>query len=145
MNRDPVEAECESGGNDEVAPGFVEERRVFLKAPLAAAAGLILARVAGAPSQETSMPRASSAGQADLDFTAFFDECAALARQAAQSRALDEDAHLSRISSVAARLRLETVPEAKTRRFAGLNPPVEFGPIKAEPPLVLILWRLAPG
>jgi len=128
--------------------GFVEERRYFLKAPLAAAAGLILARAAGGADEPPSTWASSHANQvqgAQLDFANFFEECFGLAKQAAGSPALDEDAYLARLSAVAARLRLETVPDAKTGRFGEINPPIEFGPIKAQPPLVLILWKLAPG
>ena len=143
MNREPSDTRLEPS-NNEVARGFIEERRLFLKAPLAAAAGLILAK-AGGGQESSAAGSPSSAGQAKLDFAGFFEACAGLARRATGSGTFDEDAYLNTISAVAARLRLETVPEAKTGRFAGLDPPVDFGPIKAEPPLVLILWRLAPG
>jgi len=145
MNREPFDKRAEPG-NNEPASGFVEERRVFLKAPLAAAAGLILARAGGGRGQEPPAPGASfSSADAQLDFARFFEECARLAKQATGSGTFDEDAYLKRISAVAARLRLETVPDAKTGLFAGLDPPIEFGPIKRELPLILILWRMAPG
>ena len=147
MNRKPIDGLVrESRGDAEVAPGFVEERRFFLRAPLAAAAGLILARAGGGGAQEPPAPRvSSSSSQAQLDFAVFFEECFGLARQAAGSATLDEDAYLARISAVAALLRPESVPDTKTGRFGDINPPIEFGPIKAQPPLVLILWRMAPG
>jgi predicted metal-dependent enzyme (double-stranded beta helix superfamily) len=40
---------------------------------------------------------------------------------------------------------LKTVPQGKLGQFAGLNPPVEFGPLHVAAPLAIIQWRLAPG
>jgi hypothetical protein len=127
-------------------PGVIEERRFFLNASLAAVAGLILGRAGVTRAQGWAKLQVPlSAGHPELDFGKFFQECLGLAAEATRGGVLNEDAHIYRISAVAARLRLETVPNTKTGAFAGLNPPVEFGPVQASPPLVIILWRMAPG
>jgi hypothetical protein len=82
---------------------------------------------------------------ASLDFSAFIKECAALAKQAMQDISLNEEAHLFRLALAASRLGLKTVPQGKLGQFAGLNPPVEFGPLHVAAPLAIIQWRLAPG
>jgi hypothetical protein len=82
---------------------------------------------------------------ASLDFAEFIKECAALAKQAMQDISLNEEAHLFRLALAASRLGLKTVPQGKLGQFAGLNPPVEFGPLHVAAPLAIIQWRLAPG
>jgi hypothetical protein len=157
----------------QVAPGVLEARRLILTGSLAAVAALALTkvglgqnnglnRISGGP--RTAAPagyqglaidgKSSSQGDplcgganesGQLDFDEFFQECAVLAKAAYSDPGLNEDAHLYRIAAVAARLQRNTVPEAKTGVFAGLNPPVRFGPVRVAPPLAMILWRLDPG
>jgi len=124
-------------GSNQVAPGVVESRRLIVSAPLAAVAAVALGKLGVA--QE---PATNESGQ--IDFDQLFQECAALAQRANRDPGLNEDAHLYRIAAVAARLKLKSVPEAKTGRFAGLNPPVNFGPVRIALPLAIILWRLDP-
>ena len=137
--------------------GIIEIRRLLLKAPLGAVAALILAKAGAASGRRStfaSMPATGTSGirgnrsaiaMGDLDFEAFFQECADLTKQAFDERNLNEDLNIARLSTLAARLRLSTVPDAKTGRFAGLNPPVEFGPVRRKAPLAIILWKMAPG
>jgi hypothetical protein len=82
---------------------------------------------------------------ATLDFAGFVQECSELAKTAQQDPGLNEEAHIFRLSAAASRLRPTSVPNGKLGPFAGLNPPVEFGPLKIAPPLAIIQWRLAPG
>jgi|SRR5215471_3694455 len=138
-----------------IAPGVLETRRLIIKAPLAAVAALALSKAGLARNLITGTGRSGSAattlpdGRADqsgqLDFEGFFQECANLAEQAIRDPGLNEDAHLYRIAAVAARLNAKTIPETRTGKFAGLNPPVNFGPVRVVPPLGVILWRLDPG
>ncbi|HKP87708.1 MAG TPA: hypothetical protein VJZ26_16525 [Blastocatellia bacterium] len=123
------------GGSPEPAPGFIEERRFFLRAAPIAIAALAL----GAPKETLAMESAS------LDFEQFIKECAALAKQAYQASGADEEGHIFRLSSLASRLQLKGVPRGKLGQFGGLNPPVEFGPLHVAVPLAIIQWRLAPG
>jgi hypothetical protein len=134
----------------------LEERRLFITAPIAAAAAMLLGE-AGLSQQPGGAMAMASAGPAGggsgadrddsgpLDFEQFFQQCAVLAKQAFGDARLNEDAHLHRIAAVAARLNLKAVPEAKTGRFGGLNPPVNFGPVRVAAPLGVILWKLDPG
>jgi len=120
------------------APGFVVERRFFVRAAPIAVAALAL----GLPSAES---RERLAESASLDFDEFVKECAALARQAIADSSLNEEAHIFRLSLAASRLALKGVPRGKLGQFEGLNPPVEFGPLHVAVPLAIIQWRLSPG
>jgi len=82
---------------------------------------------------------------APLDFEGFVKECAELAKIAQHETGLNEEAHIFRLSAAASRLRLTSVPKGKLGAFAGLSPPVEFGPLTIAVPLAIIQWRLAPG
>ncbi|HKS39572.1 MAG TPA: hypothetical protein VJX74_03085 [Blastocatellia bacterium] len=123
------------------APGFVEERRFFVRAAPIAIAALAL----GLPEKLSAESRESLTESASLDFDEFVKECAALAKQAIADSSLDEEAHIFRLSMVASRLALKGVPRGKLGQFGGLNPPVEFGPLHIAAPLAIIQWRLAPG
>ena len=140
---------------NQIAPGVIEARRLIIKAPLAAVAALALSKVglsrnvsqgtAPSPSAASNLPAGRPDKSAQLDFEGFFQECAALAKQASGEPRLNEDAHLYSIAAVAARLNAKTLPQTKTGKFAGLNPPVNFGPVRVAPPLGVILWKLDPG
>jgi hypothetical protein len=140
---------------DLIPPGVHETRRLILQAPLAAVAGLVLHKIGAAKQQKMDMapvgpgsvtPGAIGAGEAgQIDFDELFQQCAALAGSAYSTARLNEDAHLYSLAAAAAHLNLKSVPEAKTGRFGGLNPPVSFGPVRVRPPLAIILWRLDPG
>src|SRR5215831_12767620 len=125
-------------------PGYSVERRVFIRAAPMAVAALALASpsriFAGDP-----MRRGPSAEDSKLDFDDFVKQCLAFAKAAQQDPSLNEEAHIFRLSEAASRLRLASVPKAKLGAFVGLDPPVEFGPLKVVAPLAIIQWRLAPG
>jgi hypothetical protein len=124
--------------------GYSIERRVFIRAAPMAIAALALA----SPSRmfaRDAMRSGSSAEEAKIDFDDFVKQCLVLARAAQQELSLNEEAHIFRLSEAASRLRLTSVPKAKLGPFVGLDPPVEFGPIKVVPPLAIIQWRLSPG
>ena len=138
-----------------IAPGVLETRRLIIKAPLAAVVALALSKAgpgrnlipatARSRSAATMLPDGIPIESGQLDFEAVFQECANLAQQAVGEPGLNEDAHLYRIAAVAARLNMKTIPETKTGKFVGLNPAVNFGPVRIVPPLGVILWRLDPG
>lgn len=142
-------------GTTQIAPGVLETRRLMIKAPLAAVVALALSKAglcrnsipgtARSRSAATTLPVSMPIESGQLDFEGFFQECASLAKQAVGEPGLNEDAHLYRIGAVAARLNAKTIPETKTGKFAGLNPAVNFGPVRVAPPLGVILWRLDPG
>jgi hypothetical protein len=119
-------------------PGYVIERRFFIRAASITAAAFAFA------SPDLGLAR-DTAVDASLDFESFVKECSELARRAQQDSSLNEEAHIFRLSAVASRLRPGSVPSGKLGLFAGLNPPVEFGPLKIAAPLAIIQWRLAPG
>jgi hypothetical protein len=139
----------------QIAPGVLETRRLIIKAPLAAVVALALSKAglgrnlipgtARSRSEATTLPYSMPIESGQLDFEGFFQECASLAKQAVGEPGLNEDAHLYRIAAVAARLNAKTIPETKTGKFGGLNPAVNFGPVRVAPPLGVILWRLDPG
>ena len=125
----------QDGESCEQVPGFVSERRFFIRAAPLAVTALAL-----------GSPEKISAGEsASLEFEEFIKECAALAKQAFQTSGLNEDAHVFRLAALASQLRLGGVPRGKLGPFAGLAPPVEFGPLHVAAPLAIIQWRLAPG
>lgn len=140
-SQDRVNHEAAEMMDDEPSPGFVVERRFFVRAaPIAIAAlALGLTERVSAASRERLMESAS------LDFEEFIKECATLAKQAIADSSLNEEAHIFRLSLAASRLALKAVPKAKLGQFAGLTPPVEFGPLHIAAPLAIIQWRLAPG
>jgi len=123
------------------APGFVIERRAFIRTAPALVAAFALASPARILGHETGFPSFDDA----LDFEGFVKECESLAKIAHQESGLNEDAHIFRLSATVSRLRLASVPNGKLGEFAGLNPPGEFGPLKIAAPLAIIQWRLAPG
>ena len=141
--------------HSEIAPGVIEERRIFLQVPMVALiAGLFRPGTISAQSMEivskvseieSYAKTLSTMNHRDLDFEGFVKECATLAKQAAEDSSLNEDAHIFRMSSMAARLQLSSVPKGKLSAFGGLNPPVELGPIHRIAPLIIIQWRMAPG
>jgi hypothetical protein len=108
------------------APGVTIERRLVLALPLLAA------RTALARSQESG-------------FAGFTSACRSLAAELLETEALDADTYLLRLASLSAGLRAGEVPRGKLGAFGGYDPPVEFGPIHRELPLVIIQWRFAPG
>ena len=139
----------------QIAAGVLETRRLIIKAPLAAVVALALSKTGlgrnlspgktRSRSAATTRPDRTPIESGQLDFEGFFQECANLAKQAVGEPGLNEDAHLYRIAAVAARLNMKTIPETKTGKFVGLNPAVNFGPVRIAPPLGVILWRLDPG
>jgi len=137
----------------QIVPGVMESRRLIIRAPMAMVAALGLRRMGfGGNMNQTRAepavidpPVGRTAESAELDFEGFFQECARLAKQANGEPGLNEDAHLYRIAALAARLNAKTIPETKTGKFVGLNPAVNFGPVRVAKPLVVILWRLDPG
>lgn len=124
--------------DEAIAPGYVIERRFFIRSASVATAALAFA------SPDRIFARDSRA-DASVDFESFVRECAELAKSAQQETSLNEEAHIFRLSAAASRLRLTSVPKGKLGAFAGLSPPVEFGPLKIAVPLAIIQWRLAPG
>lgn len=137
----------DSKSENEIAPGVVEERRLMLWTPAIVIAGMLFGGAETIFAQEkppsSGSPNLSETG--DLGFDAFVQQSLALVKEAAQTPNLNEEAHISRLSSLISRLRLAEVPNAKLGKFTGLTPVVEFGPIKVSAPLALIQWRLAPG
>ncbi|HZS44129.1 MAG TPA: hypothetical protein VFC63_03440 [Blastocatellia bacterium] len=127
----------------EIYPGAIEERRGFLWKPMLVIGGLVFAGSSKVWSQSSGSK--SSLDGNDLDFNSFFNECSALANAAAKNENLNEEDHLCRLLSFVSRLRLQAVPTAKLGLFAGINPPIEFGPIKVSSPLSIIQWKLAPN
>lgn len=128
-----------------LAPGYVIERRFFMRTASIATAALAFASPARGFGRDSEMLSASSSTDALLDFEGFVQECSELAKTAQHDPGLNEEAHIFRLSVAASRLRRASVPNGKLGPFAGLNPPVEFGPLKIAAPLAIIQWRLAPG
>lgn len=143
MDQTKLISDSTSMQEEPIAPGYVIERRFFIQAASIATAALAFASPARGFARVLEMPIAST--DASLDFESFVRECAELAKIAQQEASLNEEAHIFRLSAVASRLRPASVPNGKLGAFAGLNPPVEFGPLKIAPPLAIIQWRLAPG
>jgi hypothetical protein len=123
----------EPRATSEVAPGVFEERRYFLWA----SAGMMM------PRWRQSAPT-PTAELAELDFKSFAQQCATLAKQAAEDATLNQDAHIFRISSLASRLKRQDVPKGKLAPYGKWDPPVELGPIHRALPLSIGQWRLAP-
>ena len=150
-NGEPAARDSEIiGESSEVVPGFAIERRFFLRAAPIAVAALAL----GVPERllarsgtgaGVAAPGNNAPETAWLDFAEFVKECAGLAKTAFEDSTLNEEAHLFRLSTIASRLELDAVPRTQLGKFGGLNPPVEFGPLRIEMPLAIIQWRLAPG
>jgi hypothetical protein len=128
-----------------IAPGYVIERRFFIRAASIAAAALAFASSARVFARVSETASAAPSLDPPLDFESFIRECSELAKTAQTEVSLNEEAHIFRLSAMASRLRLTSVPKGKLGAFAGLNPPVEFGPLKIAVPLAIIQWRLAPG
>lgn len=128
-----------------IAPGYVIQRRFFIRAGSIATAAVAFASPARVFARDSETPGVLSYVDEPLDFDAFLKECAELAKTAQQEASLNEEAHIFRLSAAASRLRRASVPKGKLGAFPGLNPPVEFGPLKIAPPLAIIQWRLAPG
>jgi hypothetical protein len=146
MDQTKLLSDSTSTKEEAIAPGYVIERRVFIRA-----ASIATAALGFASSARRVIARESDRGvvipymDAPLDFEDFVKECAELARIAQQESGLNEEAHIFRLCGAASRLRPTSVPKGKLGTFAGLNPPVEFGPLKIAGPLAIIQWRLAPG
>ena len=142
MDQSKLLSDSTSTEEEAIAPGCVVERRYFIRAASIATAALAAsANVFG----RGVIASAVANMDAPLDFEGFVKECAELAKFAQQEASLNEEAHIFRLSAAASRLRLGSVPKGKLGAFAGLSPPVEFGPLKIAAPLAIIQWRLAPG
>jgi hypothetical protein len=132
-----------------IAPGYVVERRFFIRVTSMATVALAFASPGHGFARDSDptgvIPSVTPYMDAPLDFEAFVKECAELAKIAHQEAGLNEEAHIFRLSAAASRLRVASVPKGKLGAFAGLNPPVEFGPLRIAAPLAIIQWRLAPG
>jgi hypothetical protein len=112
--------------------GISFERRLVLKLPLLVAA----ARGGGG---------ASGFAGTGLGFSDFASACRRLAAELLDEGALDPDEYLLRLASLGAALDPGDVPRGELGAFGGYDPPVEFGPIHREVPIVIIQWRFAPG
>lgn len=112
--------------------GVSFERRVLLKLPLLTA-GSLVGQAPGA-----------FAGT-ELGFSDFTSSCRRLAGELLDEGALEADEYLLRLASLGTRLDPGDVPRGKLGAFGGYDPPVEFGPIHREVPIVIIQWRFAPG
>jgi hypothetical protein len=142
MDRSKLLSDSTSTEEEAIAPGYEVERRFFIRAASIATAAL------AAPANVFARGVVASAVanvDAPLDFEGFVKECAELAKIAQQEASLNEEAHIFRLSAKASRLLPASVPKGKLGAFAGLSPPVEFGPLKIAAPLAIIQWRLAPG
>src|SRR3954468_13573327 len=107
--------------NTEIAAGFFIERRRFLWLPVLAAVALTSPKylLAG---ENRSVP------QSAMTWEDFIKECVPTAAELHKdSTAQGQDAYLYWIASMASRLDLKTIPEARLGSFGDLNPPVEFG------------------
>lgn len=145
MDQSKLFSDSTSTEEETIAPGYVIERRFFVRAASIATAALAFAFPARALARNAETRRDITSMDPVLDFEGFVKECAELAKNAQQEAGLNEEAHIFRLSATASRLRLQSVPKGKLGAFAGLNPPVEFGPVKIAAPLAIIQWRLAPG
>ena len=145
MDQTKLLSDSTSTEEEAIAPGYVIERRFLIRAAFIAAASLAFASTARVFARDSVLRCGDPAGASSLDFEDFVRECAELAKIAQQEASLNEEAHIFHLSAAASRLRLTSVPKGKLGRFAGLSPPVEFGPLKIAAPLAIIQWRLAPG
>lgn len=145
MDQTKLLSDSTSAQEEPIAPGYVIERRFFIRAASIATAALAFTSPARGFARDPEMLSATSSMDALLDFEGFVQECAELAKTALQDPGLNEEAHIFRLSAAASRLRRASVPNGKLGPFAGLNPPVEFGPLEIAAPLAIIQWRLAPG
>jgi hypothetical protein len=145
VDQTKLPSDSTSTKEEPIAPGCVIERRFFIRAASIAAAAFAFASPARVSARDSETRGIVPATESSLDFEGLVKECAELAKMAQQEAGLNEEAHIFRLSAVASRLRLTSVPKGKLGMFAGLNPPVEFGPLKIAAPLAIIQWRLAPG
>jgi hypothetical protein len=134
-----------STNEEAIAPGYVIERRFFTRGASIATAALAFTSPVRVFARDSDTRGVTASTDAQLDFEGFVRECAELAKVAREEAGLNEEAHIFRLSGAVSRLRLTSVPNGKLGAFAGLSPPVEFGPLKIAVPLAIIQWRLAPG
>lgn len=111
--------------------GVCIERRFVLQLPLLLAG--------------SSLAAARSEAAPGIGFSKLLSAGRALAAELLEKKALDPDAYLFGLARLGAELRAEDVPRGNLGAFGGYDPPVEFGPIHRELPLVIIQWRFAPG
>ncbi|HXU35294.1 MAG TPA: hypothetical protein VN937_02955 [Blastocatellia bacterium] len=145
MDQTKLLSDSTSAQEEAIAPGCVIERRFFIRAASIATAALAFASPGRGFARVSEMTNVTPSLDPPLDFESFIRECSELAKTAQAEVSLNEEAHIFRLSAVASRLRLTSVPNGKLGPFSGLNPPVEFGPLKIAAPLAIIQWRLAPG
>lgn len=145
MNQTRLVSDSIATEEEPIAPGYVIERRFFIRAASMATAALAFASPARGFARVSEIANATTSIDAPLDFESFVRECAELAKIAQTEVSLNEEAHIFRLCAAASRLRPASVPNGKLGAFAGLNPPVEFGPLRIAAPLAIIQWRLAPG
>lgn len=121
----------------EFESGTIIERRSFLWLSLATAATLVAPRNLSA--QQTLMENS-------LTWDEFLKECLPKAVELHKnSSAQGQNAYLYWLATMAMRLNLETVPKAKTGKFAKLEPPVEFGVGYRGVPFFVVEWKMAPN
>jgi hypothetical protein len=145
VNHTKLLSDSTSTEEEPIAPGYVIERRFFIRAASIATAAFAFTSTGRIVASDSKTGVIIPSTDPPLDFEGFVRECAELAKIAQQDASLNEEAHIFRLSAVASRLRPASVPKGKLGAFAGLNPPVEFGPLKIAAPLAIIQWRLAPG
>lgn len=145
MDQTKLISDSTSTPEEPIAPGYIIERRFFIRTASIATAALAFSSLAHGFARDSKTLSATSSMDALLDFEGLVQECSELAKTALQDPGLNEEAHIFRLCAVASRLRPASVPNGKLGPFAGLNPPVEFGPLKIAAPLAIIQWRLAPG
>ena len=129
----------------EIGSGVFEERRLMLWAPAIAFAGLVFGIPQRSLAETVVNPNVNTAESSEIGFDEFFRESSKLIKETYAATNPNEDAHIFRLSQLVSRLRLDEVPKGRTGKFAGLNPPVEIGPVKIDIPISIIQWRLAPG
>ncbi len=123
----------------EFKSGVIIERRHFLWLPVFAVAALTVPRNVLA-AENLNLTAGS------INWDDFLKECLPKAVELHKdSTAQGQDAYLFWIASMAARLNLMTVPNAKLGKFKDLNPPVEFGIGYRGVPFFIVEWKMSPN
>jgi len=129
----------------EISPGLIIERRRMLWLPVMATAAMFSI---GAEAQDAAKKSEVSAPSptGPLEWNEFLRQALPQATELQRDASPQgQDAYLHWLASMAARLRLTTVPDTKLGRFGQLDPAVYFGPSYRGKPFFIIEWRLEPG
>ncbi len=119
--------------------GF-SERRALLRAPFGLAAIAALGATARAAGFDREAARADS-----LDFDAYLKRCHELAKELISESTADHEPWLFEFARETSRLELASVKRGELKPFGDLKPAIEIGPMRREPPVIVIEWSFEPN